>query len=90
MNSLNPRMVKTNVKDFKILTKNRVPLGHQMDAMRALKTWKEDEKTRKAWISQKRKSFTAALREFRDLYEAKEYYMAFGKHDDSIEVFYRT
>jgi len=87
---MNPKVIKTNVKSFKVLSDDKVPFGRKIDTMHALKAWKQSGETRSAWISQKRRSLAAALREFRDLYQAKEYYAEFGKNDDTFEIFYRV
>jgi len=90
MNSLNPRVIKTNIKQFKILADKKVPFGRKIDVERDLKSWKENPETKRTWVSQKRKSVGKALKEVRDLYGAKEYFAAFGLYDDTFEVFYRT
>lgn len=90
MNSLNPRITKTNIKQFKPLEKPNLGFGQKMDIARELKVWKQHPDTRSTWASQKRKSLTAALKEVRDLYDAKQYYAELGKNDDSFQVFYRV
>lgn len=90
MNSLNPRITKTNIKQFKPLTSDSMPFGRKIEIFKALKEWKQSPETKSTWVSQKRKSLASALKEVRDLYDAKEYYAELGKNDDSFEVFYRT
>ncbi|WP_138437930.1 hypothetical protein [Marinobacter shengliensis] len=90
MNSMNPKVIKTNVKGLKPLCNDNLPFGRKIDIFRALKEWRQDPQTKSAWLSQKRKSFATALREFKDLYDAKEYFAEFGKNDDSFQIFYRT
>jgi hypothetical protein len=92
MNSMNPRITKTNVKQFKplLLPESKLPFGQKIEIFKALKDWKQDPQTKRAWASQKRKSLASALKEVRDLYDAKQYYAELGKNDDSFEVFYRT
>ena len=87
---MNPQITKTNVKAFKVLSDNKTSFSQQLEASRALKDWKASPETKSKWLSQKRKSLTTALTEFRDLYGAREYYARFGKNDDSFEIFYRT
>ncbi len=90
MNSMNPKMIKTNIKAFKTLASDTMPFGRKIEIFRELKTWKQDAQTKSVWVSQKRKSLAGALREFRDLYSAKEFFAEFGKNDDTFEIFYRT
>jgi trehalose utilization protein len=89
MNSMNPRITKTNIKAFKALGDESVPFGRKIDTMKALKAWKQDEQTRRVWLSQKRQSLTKALKELKDMYDAREFYVELGKNDDSFEAFYR-
>jgi len=90
MNSLNPRVVKTNIKQFKPLAKDSIPFGQKIDLARDLKAWKEHPETKSTWASQKRKSLAKAIKEVRDLYDAKDYYAELGLYDDTFQVFYRT
>ncbi|WP_300500024.1 hypothetical protein [Marinobacter sp.] len=90
MNSMNPRIIKTNVKQFKPLTNDHMAFGRKREIFQALKDWKQCPETKSAWASQKRKSLAAAIKEVRDLYGAKEYYAELGKNDDSFQMFYRT
>lgn len=99
MNSLNPPVIKHNVKGFPkaddILAWNgpiqhpRSNLGRLMDFEKKLKAWKEDPATKSTYVSQKGTTVAKALKEFRDLYTVKEYFAKFGKYDDSFVVFYR-
>lgn len=90
MSSMNPKMIKTNIKAFKPLESDKMPFGRKIEVFHVLKAWRQDAQTKSVWVSQKRKSLAAALREFRDLYSAKEFFAEFGKNDDSFEIFYRT
>lgn len=90
MNSMNPRVVKTNVKAFEALKdQSDSGFGRRIEVSRKLEEWKADPRTRSTHISQKQKSVAQAIREFKDLYEVEEFFAAFGKNDDSFEVFYR-
>lgn len=89
MSSLNPRVVKTNIREFKPLENDKLVFGQKVPIFRKLKEWKMNRLTRSAWVSQKRRSLASALKEFKDLYEVDEFFADVGKNDDSFQVFYR-
>lgn len=72
-------------KDF-----NALPFGRQMEYFRKIDTFKSSAKS--THISQKRQSFSKALKEFKDLYKPAAYYCRVKTgsnwHDDSIEIWY--
>lgn len=70
-----------------------LPFGRQIDSLKLIQKWQE--KATKGYISQKRQSFTKALKEFIDLYQPDEYFIhAFDKsknptyYDDCPEIYY--
>jgi hypothetical protein len=67
--------------------------GELIDSDRAkLREWMKDAKD--TYISQKRKTNAAALKEFKSLYEPSEWYCSFydspNYRDDSFQVFFKT
>lgn len=87
---MNPRIIKTNIQQFKALSNDNMPFGRKMEIFQSLKDWKQNRSTKSAWASQKRKSLASAIKEVRDLYGAKQYYAELGQNDDSFQVFFRT
>ena len=74
---------------------NKMIFGRQIDHLKKIREWLAQPNLKKAWLSQKRQSFAAAMREFKDLYQPKEWYtrtkpkgMSPNYYDDGIEVFY--
>lgn len=69
-----------------------MPFGQQIEPLRAIAKFKESAKS--THLSQKRQSYTKAIREFLSLHpEVTEYFCAFhaskGRYDDSFEFWYR-
>ena len=60
----------------------------QMEIRNAITAFCEQPGIKKVWLSRKRKSTTAAIKEFKDLYAPKNYFSQFMDGDDSFEVFY--
>ena len=60
----------------------------QMEIRKAITAFCEQPGIKKVWLSRKRKSTTAAIKEFKDLYSPKNYFSQFMDADDSFEVFY--
>lgn len=57
--------------------------------------WCNDPQTKKGHLDCKGRSVTAALKEFKDLYQVKEFFVTYHPQtkfwkDDSIEIFYRN
>lgn len=92
MSLMNPLIIKHNIKALptptEILRMKEHHFGRYIDFSKQLKDWRSQPCVKRTTISQKRKSLTAAISEFRDLYNVKEYYASFGKNDDSFEVYY--
>ncbi len=68
-----------------------LPFGRQLEHLRAIAEWKKGAKS--VYISQKRRSTAAAIKEFRSLYSPSEWYFEDsakdGYRDDSFQVFYK-
>ena len=67
-----------------------LPFGRQIEYMRKIESFKASAKN--THISQKRQSFTKALKDFRTHYRPKSYYCRVRTgtnwHDDSVEIWY--
>ena len=79
----------TNIKEFKGYTK----INSSTKQGEIFKKIKEFKKTAKStYISIKRKSATKAIKEFKDLYDVKEYFGIYNndsfRKDDSFEIWY--
>ena len=72
-------------KDF-----NTLPFGQQLEYFRKIEEYKKSAKS--VHISQKHRSTSKALKEFKDLYQPKSFFCKNTEgewyKDDSIEVFY--
>lgn len=86
-------MQLTRIFKLKNVDKNfeNKPFGRQLDDLRAIAKFKETAKS--VWISQKRRSTAAAMKEFKALYLPTEYYAEMGKEsstyrDDTFQVWY--
>lgn len=85
------------IRKFKIkgLPKDKefagMPFGRQIEHYKAIKAFKDECKS--VHLSQKRKSYTKAIKEAIDLYNVTEYYCEFycspDYKDDSFEFWYR-
>lgn len=68
-----------------------MPFGRQIEYRREIEAWKAGAKV--VHISQKRRTSAAAMKEFRGLYQPKEYFTTFSDQpnyrDDSFVVFYK-
>ncbi len=60
----------------------------QLEIRKAITAFCEQPGIKKVWLSRKRKSTTAALKEFKDLYAPKNFYSMFEEFDDVFEMFY--
>lgn len=60
----------------------------QLEIRKQIKAFCEQPGIKKVWLSRKRKSTTAALKEFKDLYAPKNFYSMFEEFDDVFEMFY--
>ena len=60
----------------------------QLEIRKAIKEFCEQPDIKKVWLSRKRISTTAALKEFKALYVPKNFFSQFNDGDDSFEVFY--
>jgi len=74
-------------------TYNALPFGRQIEFNEALKTFKEN--ARCMHLSQKRQTYTKAIRDAIALYDVDEYYCRFYADkkrffDDSFEFYYTT
>ena len=71
---------------------NRLPFGRQIDGIRTIAKFKEEAKS--IHLSQKRKSYSEAIREAVDLHNVEEYFCQFlcgtQAKDDSFEFWYKT
>ncbi len=87
-------MHRFKIKNFPVTEKQLagLPFGRQIEHIRNLHVFKENAK--RGWLSTKHKSVPVALKEFIDLYGAKEYYFVDKQsdtwHDDSIEIWFKT
>lgn len=70
---------------------NVLPFGQQVNYLREIQKWKETAKT--IHVSQKHRSTFKAIREFKELYQPKEYFYidreTHNYRDDSIELYYK-
>jgi len=92
-NTKNPYTVLHNVKGF-TRAKDMSFDGIHMDEWKKVDEWKKHPDTKSTWISQKRRSLSKALKEFRDLNDVTEFFMKFPNQtefyrDDVLEIFYR-
>jgi len=60
----------------------------QLDIRKEIKVFCEQPGIKRVWLSRKRKSTTAALCEFKNIYKPKNYFSQFMDGDDSFEMFY--
>ena len=60
----------------------------QLEIRKAITAFCEQPVIKKVWLSRKRKSTTAALKEFKANYSPKNYFSQFMDDDDVFEVFY--
>ena len=60
----------------------------QLEIRKAITAFCEQPGIKKIWLSRKRKSTAAAMKEFKDLYGPKNYFSQFMDGDDVFEVFY--
>lgn len=69
----------------------KMPWGRQIEWLRKIQEFKDSAKS--VHLSQKRQSYTKAIREFVKLNEVKEYYCSFhaGRdyYDDTFQIWYR-
>lgn len=87
--NMNKRVFKTNIKEFKSLENPNLSFRQRISLEKRLKEWRNSPSTKRCWASKKRQSIAKALREFKDLYDAKEFCTSFGENDDSFEILYR-
>lgn len=70
---------------------NALPFGRQIEHRRKIQEFQATAKT--TWVSQKRKKRKAAIKEFLDLYDAKQYYYTCSDgpnvRDDSFQIWYK-
>ena len=89
-------MKKVIVHNLKTIPKNAAiywnvngsSFNKQMEIRKAITAFCEQPGIKKVWLSRKRKSTTAALKEFKGLYSPKNFFSQFMDGDDSFEVFY--
>ena len=89
-------MKKVIVHNLKTIPKNAAiywnvngsSFNKQMEIRKAITAFCEQPGIKKVWLSRKRKSTTAAIKEFKDIYVPKNYFSQFMDGDDSFEVFY--
>ena len=71
---------------------NAAPFGRQIEYFETFREFKSNN-SKSIWLSQKRRSTQAALKEFLTLYEPAEFYTMIVSgceyRDDSFEVWYR-
>ena len=60
-----------------------LPFGRQIEYRKKIEAWKFDAIM--GYVSQKRTSYTKAIREFVKLYNVKEYYCSFHASDDYFD-----
>lgn len=70
---------------------NALPFGRQIEGLRTIQQFKAENKS--IHLSQKRKSYTKAIREAIDLYNVEEYFCQFlsgsEAKDDSFEFWFK-
>ena len=89
-------MKKVIVHNLKTIPKNAAiywnvngsSYNKQMEIRKAITAFCEQPGIKKVWLSRKRQSTTAALKEFKADYAPKNYFSQFMDGDDSFEVFY--
>lgn len=83
------KMPSLGIKDKALAA---LPFGRQIEYLKKIQEWLKDAKS--IHISQKRVSYTKAIKEAIDLYDVKEYYCKFYSgefyFDDSFEFFYKN
>jgi hypothetical protein len=71
---------------------NALPFGRQIDTLRVFENFKMDSMC--IWLSQKRQTYTKAIREAVALLGVTEYYTCFHAephyYDDSFQFWYKT
>lgn len=88
------KIIKFKIPSLKISDKdfNSLSFGRQIEYYHKIAEWKKTAAS--IHLSQKRQTYTKAIREFIKLYGAKEYFTTFyaGEfvHDDSFEIFYKV
>lgn len=93
--SQSAKIINFNIKNFGItdIEFNKLPFGRQIEYFRKLEEFKSSPETKKTWVSQKRKTTSKAIKEFKQLYQPKEFYLVVNNsenyRDDSFEIFYR-
>ena len=89
-------MKKVIVHNLKTIPKNAAiywnvngsSFNKQIEIRKAITAFCEQPGIKKVWLSRKRKSTAAAIKEFKDLYGPKNYFSQFMDGDDVFEVFY--
>jgi hypothetical protein len=75
------------------LANNDSCFGWYIPVSRMMAQWKDDARTKKAWVSVKRRTHAKAIKEFKELYAPESFLVSWHQgpewRDDSIEVFYR-
>lgn len=83
------KTVKTNIPEFKDFARWDV----SGPTILKLREFKGHPDTKKTWLSIKRKSVSAAFKEFKDLYKPKQFFAMFNNEsyckDDTFPVYYK-
>ena len=74
---------------------NSLSFTDKWEFTKRVNAWKETDRVQTVWLSQKRQSFAKAMKEFKDLYQPTEYFVAThtcreAYFDDTFEVFFKT
>lgn len=75
-------------RDAKVYFNMSSGFTKQLEIRKQVKAFCEQPGIKTVWLSRKRISTTKAMKEFKDLYDPKNFYSMFGEGDDSFEMFY--
>jgi hypothetical protein len=89
-------MKKVIVHNLKTIPKNAAfywnndgsSFTQQLEIRKAITEFCDQPGIKRIWLSRKRQSLTAAIKEFKELYGPKNYFSQFMDGDDSFEMFY--
>jgi hypothetical protein len=90
------KLINLKIKNLGISSAefNKLSFGRQIEYFNLIEKFKQSPETKKVWFSQKRISNSKALKEFKKLYQPKEFYYSThdsqNHKDDSFEIFYRV
>lgn len=79
-------------RELEQMANNDSCFGRYMSIIKEIEAWKNSAGVKVVTISVKRRTHAAAIKEFRDLYQPKNYFVRWNQgtlyRDDSIDVYY--